>query len=262
MVRSGRRTRCFAAALAGALLAAGCSSSTPLLTVEGGLFAPQLSGKVGLASQAVTDVDTIDLNSQLDLGSRKIVPYLRGELNGASIDVALNGFRTSESGRGTVTANFGKITAGSTVDTSLDLGLAHGRLAFDLFDTKWLTLGAGLGAEYLDLKLDAREPVFALNESIAVRQALPLIVARGAVRPPALPLDLELEVGGISGTYQAVHGTLLDAEALVRWKVTGPLALFGGYRFIHFMIRGHSGSESFDGNVDLSGLLLGLSLRF
>jgi hypothetical protein len=251
-----------AAAAAFALLCGACTSSGPLFTVEGALYAPRLSGNVGLASTQVTDVDTIDLASQFDLGNREYVPYLRADLNGARLDFALSGFRTRQSGRGTVTADFGQITAGSTVNSDLDFGLLHARLVVDAIDLKWLVLGAGLGAEYVDLKLDAREPVFALNESVAVRQALPLVVARGIVRPPALPFDLQLEVGGLTGHYQDVDGTLLDAEALLHWNVAGPFSLFGGYRYLGFRISGHTSSERFDGEVKLAGLLIGATLHF
>lgn len=243
-------------------VATGCSSSGPVFTVEGGLFAPTLKGDVGLAASQVTDVNTIDLSSQLDLGNREIVPYLRAELNGAGVDVALSGFRTKDSGTGTVSADFGKITAGSTVDSDLDLGLVHGRVAFDVVDTRYLVLGAGLGADYIDLQLKAQERVFNLTEAVDVKQAIPLLVARAVVRVPVLPVDFELEASGISGHYQDVDGTLLDVEALLHADVAGPLALFGGWRYVRFDIRGTASGQSFDGKVTLSGFLLGASLRF
>jgi len=242
--------------------ATGCSSAGPAITVEAGLYTPQISGRVGLATSVVTDVNTIDLQSSLDLGDRQYVPYLRAELNAGGFDLALSGFKTSQTGTGSVTAGFGSITAGSTVNSKLDMGFVHGRATFDLLDAKWLTLGAGLGADYVDIKLDAKEIVFGLDESIAVKQALPLVVARGVVRPPMLPIDFALEVSGITGHYQDIDGTLIDVEALLHYNVVGPLSVFGGYRFIHFAIKGSASGRSFDGNVGLSGFLLGASFRF
>jgi hypothetical protein len=252
----------FAALGALALLGAGCKSGDPLVTIEGGVFTPSLKGDVGLATSVNTDVDTINLSSELGLGATDVVPYLRGELAVAGFDVALSGFRTKQSGHGTVTADFGDITAGSTVDTKLDLGLAHAHVAYDLFTTKWLTVGAGLGADYIDLSLDAFDPVFMLSESIDVRQVIPLVEARTSIHLPVVPIDFDLAVGAITGSYHDVDGTVIDAEAMLHGRIAGPVALFCGYRYVHFDIKGVANSQSFDGNVVLSGFMLGASIRF
>jgi hypothetical protein len=245
-----------------ALAFAACTSSDPLFTVEGGAFAPSLHGDVGLSTSVTTDVNTINLASELGLGSREVVPYLRGELAVGGIDAALSGFRTKESGHGTVTADFGDITAGSTVDTKLDLGLVHAHVAFDLFETEWLTVGAGLAADYVDLSLDAYDPVFVLNESIDVRQVVPLAFARTSVHLPAVPVDLEVSLGAITGSYRQIDGTVVDFEAMLHGRIGGPVSLFGGYRYVHFDIKGTSNSQAYDGNVVLSGFMLGASIRF
>ena len=46
----------------------GCS--TPSATLDAALFMPALKGKVGLADQAMTDVDTIDLSSANEASRR------------------------------------------------------------------------------------------------------------------------------------------------------------------------------------------------
>ncbi len=249
-------------AAAAALAAAACADANPLVTVEGGLYAPKLDGHIGLASTITTDVDTIDLDSSLALGSRQYEPYLRGEVNLGGLDLAVSGFKTSQSGTGTVTADFGNISAGSTVDSKLDLGFVHAALCYDMIDTKWVTLGAGLGADYFDLDMQVAETAFALSESVHVKQGLPLLVARGVFRTPVLPLDLQIEASGITGHYQDFDGTLFDVEALLHCKVVGPLSVYGGYRFMHFDFSGTADNRSFDGNVALSGLLVGATVRF
>jgi len=262
-MRSRREGRRFiVAGVALALPTAGCSSSEPLLTVEGAAFAPSLSGKVGLSTTITTDVDTIGLSSDLGLGGTEVVPYLRGEAVAGGFDLAVSGFHTSQSGHGTVTADFGNITAGTNVNTDLDLWLAHGHVAWNFVETQWIDVGAGLGADYVDFKLDAEDPTFALRESVAVRQFVPLVEARTSVRLPVVPLDLELSLGAITGTVDQIDGTVIDAEALLHARIAGPLALFAGYRYVHFDIKGTSSSQSFDGDVELSGFMVGASLRF
>jgi hypothetical protein len=249
-------------ALASALAAAACIDTPPAVTIEGGLYAPTLEGKIGLATTVVTDVDTIDLSSSLDLGKTEYVPYLRGECAIAGLDLSLSGFRTSQTGTGTVTADFGNITAGSTVDSKLDLALAHGSLCYDVVDTKPFTFGAGIGADYFDLDMDVHNVAFGLDESVQIRQAIPLLVARGVVRTPVIPLDLQIEAGAITGHVEDFDGTLVDVEALLHCKVVGPLAMYGGYRYVYCQFKGTTNDRSFGADVTVSGFLLGATFRF
>jgi hypothetical protein len=249
-------------AVATALALSGCIEESPTVTIEGGVYAPTLEGNIGLSTTVATDVDTIDLDSSLDLGKTEYVPYLRGEVALAGFDLALSGFRTSQTGTGTVTADFGNITAGSTVDSKLDLALAHAALCYDFIETSPFTLGAGIGADYFDLDMDVHNVAFMLDESVQIRQAVPLLVARGVVRTPVIPLDLQLEVGGITGHVEDFDGTLIDIEALLHCKIVGPLSMYGGYRYVHCDFQGTTDSRGFDADVSVSGFLLGATLRF
>jgi hypothetical protein len=249
-------------AFASALATAACISESPNVTIEGGLYAPTLKGEIGLSTTVVTDVDTIDLDSSLDLGKTEYVPYLRGEFAIAGLDLSLSGFKTSQTGTGTVTADFGDITAGSTVDSKLDLALAHASLCYDVVDTKPFTFGAGIGADYFDLDMDVHNVAFGLDESVQIRQAIPLLVARGVVRTPVLPLDLQLEVSGITGHVEDFDGTLVDVEALLHCKIAGPLAMYGGYRYVHGQFQGTTNDRNFDADVTVTGFLLGATFRF
>lgn len=249
-------------AVASALAAAGCIQASPNVTIEGGVYAPTLAGNIGLSTTVATDVDTIDLDSSLDLGKTEYVPYLRGEVALAGFDLALTGFKTSQTGTGTVTADFGNITAGSTVDSKLDLALAHAALCYDFVETSPVTLGAGIGADYFDLDMNVHNVAFALDESVQIRQAIPLLVARGVVRTPVVPLDLQLEASGIAGHFEDFDGSLLDVEALLHWKIVGPLAMYGGYRYVHCDFQGTTDGRAFDADVTVSGFLLGATFRF
>ena len=249
-------------AIGSALALSACIEQSPTVTIESGVYAPTLEGNIGLAATVATDVDTIDLDSSLDLGKTEYVPYLRGEVNLAGFDLALSGFRTSQTGTGTVTADFGNITAGSTVDSKLDLALAHAALCYDFIETSPFTLGAGIGADYFDLDMAVHNVAFGLDESVEIRQAVPLLVARGVVRTPVIPLDLQLEASGITGHYEDFDGSLIDIEALLHCKIVGPLSLYGGYRYVHCDFKGRTDDRGFDADVSVSGFLLGATFRF
>lgn len=260
---SGRSAAIGAALAALALSGAGCSSAEPLLTVEAAAFVPSLRGEVGLSTSSSGSPQKIDLDDDLGLGGSEVVPYLRGEVVAGGFDVAVAGFRTRQSGDGTVSADFGSVTAGSSVNTRYDLGLAHGHLAWNFVETKWIDVGAGVGADYVNLALDVEETTFAArSESIDVHQVVPLVVARAAFRLPVVPIDLEVGVGAITGSYHEVGGTILDAEAILRGRIVGPLSLFAGYRYLQFDVQGQSHSRAVDGDVVLSGFMAGLSIRF
>jgi hypothetical protein len=252
----------WAALAALALFGAGCSSSEPLFTVEAAAFAPTLSGDVGLTTSIGSGVETIDIERDLGLGGSEVVPYLRGEVLAGGFDFEVSGFRTEQSGQGTMTADFGGITAGTDVNTRYDLGIVHGHLAWDFVETKWLDVGAGIGGDYVGLSFDAEATTFATSESVDVNQVVPLVVARAAFRLPVVPIDLELGVGAITGSFEKIDGTVVDAEAILRGRIVGPLSIFAGYRFVHFDIKGERDSRAFDGDVVLSGFMAGASIRF
>ena len=254
-----RRARALLIATAAAL--GGCSA--PSATLDAALFLPTLDGKIGLAAQAITDVDTIDLSSSLDLGGRETSGELRLDLDFGPLDLAASGFRLSQDGQGTVAADFGGITAGSTVNSKLDLALVHGELLYDVVDTQPLTLGVGLAADWIDLQLEEREAVFGLEESIDVQQPIPLLATRACVRIGAIdavPLELDLRAAGISARFRDVNGAVADGEALVRaqWSHVG---LFAGYRYVLLRLDGQLNGQSFKGDVTLSGWLGGISVR-
>jgi hypothetical protein len=242
---------------------AGCMSSDPLLRVDAALFAPHISGDVGLANSTVTDISTINLESDLHLGGTDYVPYVGAEVDLASFKFAANYFKTSESGTGTVTADFGAITAGSTVESKLDLALAQGRAVYDLFDNDLFKLGLGVTAEWVNFTLDAREQAFGLTEKIDVNEVVPLLAAHAAVRfdvPFLCPFMLDVNAAGMDAHYQDVGGLVLDVEAMLRAEFKH-VDLFTGYRYITVNVDGTTSGQDFKGDVKLAGWMIGLSVR-
>jgi hypothetical protein len=243
--------------------AAGCFS-LPTLTLDGGFHAVTMDGSIGLSNTSTTDVDTIDLSSQLDLGDTETTPYVRAGLELGPLDVTAWGFTNEASGRGVATADFGGITAGSVVESDLDLTMAQGRLLFDVVNFDLVEAGVGLAVQWVDLQLEVEEEVFGLREAIDVQQPVPLLAARvgvdlGEVTP--LPLSVEVAAAGLRASYADIDGTILDLEALARLQ-WGLFGVFGGWRYLHIDIEGEADGQAFDGDVELTGAIAGLSLRF
>jgi hypothetical protein len=268
MVRRTCRPALPVAGLVTVLLAAaglaGCTSSDPLLRVDAALFTPSFGGDIGLSTTTDTDVTTVNISSDLDLGSTEYVPYLRGEFDIGPFNLAASGFKTSQDGTGTVTADFGDITAGSTVESEIDLTLVQARAVFDVLDLDMVKLGLGLAAEWVDFHFDQREQVFGLSETIDVTQVVPLIAAHGAVGielPHFVPLRFDVNAAGMSLNLSDLDGTILDVEALLRADFDR-VGCFVGYRYILIQTDGNIDDQSVDANVTLAGWIAGVSVRF
>lgn len=244
-----------------ASLLAGCDATPTSLALDGGVFAATIDGHVGLTSSTVTDVDTIDLHSSLDLGQTRYVPYVRADLQSGSFDLSANAFKTTQHGEGVVTADFGNITAGSTVKSKLDLTIAQGRLVYDVVESDHVRAGLGLAVDWFDLSLVEREQTFGLTESIDLRDPVPLVAARLAVNLPVVPLRVDVDAAAMKAHVKDVDGTIVDADALLRYE-RGHLGLFAGYRYVRLDVDGTSGSQRFAGVTTISGWLAGLSVRF
>lgn len=252
---------------AGALLllgTAGCLGGNASFTVDAGVHLPSIDGSLGLSNTTLTDLDEIDLSSQLSLDDADVAPLPRAELDFGFLDLAAWGFTTEASGRGTATADFGDITAGSDVESELALSMVQLRVLGDVIDSGPFQLGVGLAAQWVDVQLDVHEVVFGLDESIDVQQAVPLLAARATFDLGALdlvPLSFELSAAGVKLSYADIDGALLDVEALVRWRF-GLFGLFAGWRHLLVQIDGEASGQAFDGDVTLSGVVAGLTLRF
>jgi len=255
-------TRCAVATLL--LTAAGCIVGVPTVTIDGGVHALELDGEIGLSNSASTGADTIDLSSQLDLGDTEYAPIGRVGVDLGRFDFQAWGFSSSTDGTGTVSADFGNITAGSSVESELDLTLAQGRALFDVVDLDFFEAGLGLAVQWIDFNLDVHETVFGLDESVDVQQPVPLLAGRvgvdlGELSP--IPVSVELSAAGIWGSYGDLDGAVVDVELLARAQF-GLLGVFAGWRQLQIDLEGKSGDKTFDGDLTTSGALLGVTLRF
>jgi hypothetical protein len=248
--------------VAGSLLLGGCA--TPTLVLDGGLHLPRLDGTIALSNTSLTSIDEVDLATDLNLDSADGAPWLHGEFDSGRFALSGFCFRTETSGSGTVSADFGGITAGSAVTSDLDLTLAQGRALFDVIDFEGLELGAGLALQWIDVALDVDEQTFGLSESVEVRQPVPLLAARaGCDLEPSLgvPLQFEVAAAWIRARVGDLGGGVLDAEAMLHVR-HGMLGAFAGWRTLRVDLDGASAGQEFSVDVELAGFLFGASLRF
>jgi len=240
----------------------GCSGTT--FEVDGGLHLPHLDGTIALSNTTLTSIDEIDLATDLDLDSNEAAPWLQGAADLGDLSLSLWGFQTDASGDGTVAADFGDITAGSSVTSQLDVTLVQGRALHDLIEFGDFELCAGIAVQWIDVSLDVDEQTFGLSEAIDVQQPVPLLAARAEqdLEPLlGLPVAAALSVAWIRAEVGDVGGGVLDLEALVRARFDR-FGVFAGWRTVQIDLEGAADGQEFAGDVDLAGFLFGATLRF
>ena len=244
-------------------LLASCVASPPALEISVGLFAPNLSGdaKLGTVGSAPLGPD-IDLSSDLDLDDRDIVPVVRVGGSLAGFNLRASAFQTDQGGTGFLTAKFGDIEAGSAVRSELDLLAVQALLSYNIIEVGFLRIAPGVGIDYFDLDLDVREKTFGSVQSLDVRDPVPIAFLDLEINPPAIPLSLKAEVGGIAGRYGDFDGKLIDGQALLFLELGKGFELFGGYRHLQADLKGRADGRDFETDLVLSGWMAGLSLRF
>ena len=256
-IRSG------AARVAGLLAAGalgGCASEDPLFLVDVAVFAPAVSGDVSLSALN----DRVDVDSDLDLGGADYEPLVRAEADFGPLIASASWFRMEQDGTSTLTADFGGISAGSTVASEIDIAVGQGRCVVDLLDTDVAKLGLGVAADWFDLDLESKEATLGTTERVDVEQLVPLLAAHGAVRfdlPLLMPLRLDVNAAAITAHIGDIDGTVVDIEAILRGEA-GWLGFFAGYRYIYVSLDGEVSGDPFDGDIYLDGWMAGISVRF
>ncbi len=238
----------------------GCLGTDFAVEADVAAFSPRIHGDFALGSGP--SVDDISLSSDLDIDDQEVEPYFRakGEVLGFELEASY--FATEQEGTGILTADFGNITVGSAVSSTMDLAAGRLALTWDLFDLGFLEVSPGLAVEYLDIELVVEEPVFDLSEEISVEQPVPMLALGLEGRLPKIPLRLTADFAGIVAGFEDLDGLVLDSEIRLEYELWSWCAVFAGYRRLIIELEGRADGQEFDGDIDIDGFMLGLGLRF
>ena len=251
-------------------LVAFAACSTPQFDITPRYGYLDVSGDIGVSSSGggvsvSADNDVSTLGFDADDG----VPGLRADFKWGMPHLVINYQRSDNSGSGEADANLSDgngnvISAGTPVDSDLELGLLNGLLLFDLAPTDVLEVALGFGATAFDIDTAITEQSDPSNS----------ISAKGTVPLPVLALQVGGEIGrfelagllqGISGTYDGNGATYADLDAYVRWRFYDRGAGIGlvlGYRY--FLIDAEYDDDDTDAEIDMSfyGPYIGLQFSF
>jgi len=169
-------------------------------------------------------------------------------------------------GDGTLSVDFGGISASEPVSTQFDLGVHRAYLTFDLAPTEAVELGLGVGALVFDVNATVTpDSGLVAAENVDELVPVPVLTARAGGR--VWKLDLGATVAGMTADVDGNEASVLDLDLNARYAIFGEHgsfhgALVAGWRSTHIGLVYDDGVESVDLDATFSGPYIGLQLGF
>ena len=240
------------------------SCTLPYARAYAGYSSMGLSGDIALAPAAGTGnlgALKIDVENELGLDGNSGSPYGRIDAGFGPIGVTVSAFTYSKVSTGTVTRQFGNITAGTDVRSDLDLTDIKAAVLWNAINIGPLRIAPGLGVNYLDLNLDVRTLTgVAASDNVDIVAPIPMAFLQGDLELGKF--GLTVDAGGMAVDLKDASGTYWDVEALLRFEPVKHVNIFGGYRWISLNAKGNADGQDFDANLDLKGWFVGGGISF
>jgi hypothetical protein len=247
-------------ALTAVLLGAGCTQLQT--TVAAGYAQLAIDGNVALSASggSLSGTTSQDIDASFGLGDAVGSPYVNVDLDFGVPVISVSGFTFEERGTGTLSAQFGNLTAGTNVESKLRFSNVKAAIAFQV-DLGPVAIGPGVAIDVVDLDLTVRDTAGFSTEDIQVQAPVPMAYLRGDVDLGALKGVAELGYIQVP-TVNDVEGTFWDAEVRAELRLSPVLHLFAGYRMLHVDGEGTVDDQSFATDLDVGGWMIGGGVRF
>ncbi len=252
----------WAAALCLGALTLACSA--PALELMPRMQEVSLEGEIGIASGAISGTNDIE-TAGVEKDSSVFGLRLDFDLGAPRLTLSTQG--STHDGDGTlefdITQNGVTITAGTDVETEVDMALHQLALTWDLIPTDMFELGLGLGAAAVDLDATFRETGTANEIATDEVAGLPVLAARAGLDLGRV--EFSLLATGMQYDYDGDSARLLDFDLMGRLKLFGGdkrLAgfLMAGYRELSAEVEYDDDGDNIDADLTLSGPYFGLVL--
>jgi hypothetical protein len=254
--------------LLGATLLAGgtfMSCGTPSFGVTPRLGTLDIDGDIGVESTGVTAKNSVE---SLGLVEDDSVFSGRVDFDWGGVHVTAAGQSSTHDGDGVLEADISQggttITAGTAVESKLDIGIYSGVVTFDLLPTDNFELGLGLGVAAIDFDVSFTDPN--TSDRIATDETVPLpvIALRGAVAFG--PVDVSVLANGMAVAIDGDEATYIDIDAMARVRVLGSDDRFTGWITLGWRQIDLDAEYEDDGEAELdlefSGPYFGLTFAF
>lgn len=244
--------------VAGLLLGA-CAAPQFTASATYGDLSPDGSVSYVAAGQAAVS-NTV---SELGIDGGEPTFGLRGDFKWGIPHLSVATQSTSWSGDGTLTADFGGISASTNVDSDLDLALHRFVLTFDVLPTDMFELGLGFGVTVADFEASVTESGTNTTEKIDEVAPIPVLALRAGFR--VWRVDLEALLAGLQVSTSDGEANYLETDLNARMAIFGaPGSVNGslvlGWRQIDMDVEYSDSSDDAALDITFDGLYFGLQV--
>ena len=238
-----------------------CSGFAITADVGFAQFSP--SGDLGLGpSSGVVDPKSVknDIETSLGIDDSLGTPYVRLEFSAAVASFTFSAFSIGDSANGILAADYGDIPVGSSVNTDMDLTSLKAAVHFDLFNLGPIRISPGLGVNLLAVDIESRSTIATINEQVDESVPIPMVFLQAEVDLGVI--DAVVDLGYLDVDVGNVRGSMIDVEAIARWRPISHFEAFVGYRLILLEADGDSDGQNFLFDLALNGWIIGVGIHF
>ncbi|MCA8974055.1 MAG: hypothetical protein KDC98_05000 [Planctomycetes bacterium] len=197
-------------------------------------------------------------DGDMGLGDLEASPYLRVEWEHGEHRMRAHGFGVESSGSGTLSGDYGNISAGSSVNTSMQFFASGLTYSYRVLSARDYRVGIGAQLDYY--RLDVAANSGSQRENVVADAIMPMPYAEAEYFLG--PVVFGANLGVMSLDVNDANGRYLDLEATVRWRPTQEFEVLAGYRHLVLDAFGQASSRDFDADIDFGGFFVGGGVRF
>lgn len=221
-----------------------------------------LSGDIGLDSSGAGGFQSVDFEDDLGIDDASPSVWIKAEFEPTDLGrVSVSAFRFDENGSGTLTRDFGDISAGSPVSSSMRFDNVKIAWTYDVIDIGVFHLAPGVALDIIDTEtsVSSVSPIVAFEE-VQTLAPVPMLYLETGVAAGIASFDVE--AGWMSIDLTDADGTYWDLEAMLRLSVAPKVEIVAGYRLIHVDGDGTADGKRFNADIDIDGWFLGGGFSF
>lgn len=244
-----------------ALTASSCA--LPRIRASARLGQLDLDGSIGASSSGSAIQSSA---SALGLDKDKAVPEARVDLDWLGVHVGLSQFGSRHEGRGTAqtTLSLGggpSITAGTPVDSMLEVELTTARVTWDVIPTRFADIGIGFGVGYYDYEVDVRS--LATISRVRSDESFPIAFLALRAASQIGPFEAVGNVGALDVDLGSDELSYYDVDLSVGYRFFKKLKAQGqvtlGYRMLMTDLKYSDRGGEVEADLEFSGPYLGLT---
>lgn len=221
----------------------------------------KLSGDFAIATGSISSTNDV---KDIGLGDREGAPGARVDLQWGSPHLSVEVVQTNSEGSGTTTADLTQgsttISAGTDVDSKVDLTYGNAIVTFDFVPSDAVEVGLGFGLEAASVQTKVKPTGLGAGIDTDESAPVPVVALRAGV--DLGPISVDGLLSGIQIDYGGDSLTFYDLDLRARWEMYDHAHLLVGYRYWKVDLDYEDGADNVKLDVTSSGPYFGLVIAF